>query len=835
MPFVLPIADPAGIFFIVLALILLSHFLTERLRLPSLVGLIVAGALVGPTGLGLTARGTIVEHLGQIGLVYAFFLLGADVDLARLRKTRAIHLGYGALLALIPFALAAPFLLKVLGMKPLASLALGLILASQSLLPLQAVQKLGLGRSRALLAAEGATTATEVLRTLALGALALAARRGGGPLSWLEGFAIFAGYSLVLGLLLPRLAAIFFKRAKANDTVEFVFVLALAFLCAYAGRLAGLEPFAGAFVAGLLLGRFFPERSSLERRIRFLGEWIFVPVFLIALGMNLSLRSLSLDWKAAILGLSLTAIVLLSKFLGALLLKPLSGFSWNEVGLAFGLTTSQAASAIATAAVAFGVGAIDETALAAAVLASIATSLAGPLIARIAGARLALAEAQGPSPEREVPERIMVGLSNPARLDNLLDLAMMFRRRTSNEAIIPVAIVPESEDNEVELSKAEAILAKAIVRGNEAGVGIAPVTTLSVSVAEGMRQTALDKGATTIILGWSRAPRFSRAVFGSVIEQVLESCPGNVVVARIAKPARDISRLVLVLPPLIERHPGYAQGLRSLGTLLARTGAHLSIYAQKPHGQAARSAAAGIRARGQIQVTELESWKDVAGAARQANGAQAAFAVFCVRPGGPAWHPAVEKLPRLLEEGFAASPLLLFYLPEGPLDMAPLGEEEVPVVRDLFAEALEAGRVIPGMGETAIMDGVRELLRKSFGENRKLLARLSSQFTDIAQKAPIELEPGIVLLHAHIPEVSEPLVYFGARPEGFRILALETPARILVLLCSPEGLPPEAHLATLGDIARVFKDGELAGRLLEAKTANELGGERERILDEDLE
>jgi mannitol/fructose-specific phosphotransferase system IIA component (Ntr-type) len=139
------------------------------------------------------------------------------------------------------------------------------------------------------------------------------------------------------------------------------------------------------------------------------------------------------------------------------------------------------------------------------------------------------------------------------------------------------------------------------------------------------------------------------------------------------------------------------------------------------------------------------------------------------------------------------------------------------------------------MKETAVTDGIRELLRRSFGENRKTLARLASQLTEIAQKAPIELEPGVVLLHAHVPEVSEPLVFFGARPEGFRILALDSPARVLVVLCSPEGLPPEAHLATLGEIAKLFKDSSLSSRLLEAKTASELGGETEHVEADEID
>lgn len=836
MPFSLPITDAAGIFFVVLALMLLAHFLTDRLRIPSLVGLVAAGILVGPSCLNIVARGAVVSHLGEIGLVYAFFLLGVDMDFSRQRHTKGVHAAYALLLSLLPLCIAVAALVLGFSTPLVPALFLGLVIASQSLLPSPVIQKLGLGKSRPYIAAESATQATEAFRIIALAVLAAVWRKQGSSLAWLLALGTLAAYAIILYLVLPRLAALFFRRAKANDTIEFIFVLALAFLCAYLGRLAGLDPFVGAFIAGALLGRFFPERSSLEKRIRFAGEWLFVPFFFVAMGMDIDFRIFTASLWPLALGLGLTAFVLVAKGGAAALMRPLAGFTRDEAALAFGLTTSQAVSAVAVAGVAYSIGGLDDGFLFAVIVASLLTSVIGPVIARGSGGRLALAEMQSSRPEAATPERIMIGVSNPARIDHLIELAFFFRKRGSAEPVIPVCIVPESEDSELELSKAEGLLARAIVRANEAGVPVTPAANVSVSAAEGLKAAAEEKGANTIIVGWSRAPKFSRAIFGSVIEQLLDVSPGLVVVARIAKPAREISRVVLVLPPLIEHHPGYSRGLSTLSTFLARTGSHLSIYAQKPGGQAARDAAGKLKARGQVQISELNSWKDVASAARAANSGNAAFAVFCVRPGGPAWHPAVEKLPHILEDEFPASPILLFYLPELPVEASLEKADAQPApAQDLFASALSGGRVIPAMTETAVTDGIRELLRRSFGDNRKTLARLATQLTEIAQKSPIELEPGVVLLHAHVAEVTEPIVFFGARPDGFRILALDTPAKVLVVLCSPEDLPPEAHLSTLGDIARLFKDKGLAARLLEAKSVSELDCNNRTIEEEEID
>ncbi|HET7838763.1 MAG TPA: hypothetical protein VFL04_03305, partial [Rectinemataceae bacterium] len=245
------------------------------------------------------------------------------------------------------------------------------------------------------------------------------------------------------------------------------------------------------------------------------------------------------------------------------------------------------------------------------------------------------------------------------------------------------------------------------------------------------------------------------------------------------------------------------------------TGSRLRVLTPAPNGAAARAALAGLKAHGQVKLAELESWKELPAAVRDQGHGRIALFLLCVRPGEPAWHPGLEKLPQRLAEDFPELPLFLCYLPVSP-EAAGVPVDEgagEKAEAGLFEEALEAGRVRPALASPAITDAVRELLRAGFGGERSLLSRLTGLFTDIAQRQPIELKPGIVLLHAHVSEASEPLVFFGARPEGFRLLALERPARIIVLLCAPAEQGPEEHLRTLGEIARLFKDGSLAARL----------------------
>jgi mannitol/fructose-specific phosphotransferase system IIA component (Ntr-type) len=286
-----------------------------------------------------------------------------------------------------------------------------------------------------------------------------------------------------------------------------------------------------------------------------------------------------------------------------------------------------------------------------------------------------------------------------------------------------------------------------------------------------------------------------------------------VVVARITRPLNNVSQLALLIPPMVERHPGFRRGLAYLGNFASQTGARLTVYAQKPYGEATIAAMGGVRARIHAQVVEVDSWKSFSQAlGPQASTGMAVF-IFSARPGEAAWHPAVEKMPYRLSEEEPDRPLFLFYLPEGTQNAEAAAPKPAIGEGDLFERALTAGRVRSRMEEAAINDAVRELLRCHYDGDRKTLAKMTALFTEIAQKQPIELEPGVLLLHAHVEEAAEPLLFFGARAEGIRLLSLEVPARLVILLCAPATQSPEEHMRTLGEIVKLVKDGRVAERI----------------------
>jgi len=834
MPFAIPVADTASAFLIVLFIALFGPMVAKRLGLAAPLGFCVGGYLVGPAGLGLIEPRGLVEYFGSVGLLYVFFLAGVESDTLLLRKKPSKGLGFGFAQVLFAFICGASLSFFAFKTGALAALLVGALLAvretgTESSLPRLSRRKAGLASMCA-----GNALIANALAVLALTAAATAASHSRQSfLSNAGHFGLALAFVAGATFLVPRATAFAFKRIKPDGTVEFLIVLFQGFLCAAIANGIGLEPAFGAFLGGILLGRFLPDSSIPQARVKFAGDALFLPFFLMYAGMLVDIPSLASRPESLTILVALPLAALGVKAFSAYAMGALAGLRGAEAGLAFGVSAGTSPLAVAIALVGRSLGIANDAVLAGTILALILCHVAGALALRGAKAGLAAYDASSPAGERgenslrggeaetslepapALPDRIMIAISNPGTMRNLLEFAFLLRPSGSAEPLYPVAVVAESAERESELAKAENLLAQAMVVGASAGVAMMPSTRVSVNVATGILQASKESRPGTIVIGWNRPPRFSRAFFDGIIEQIVRGGKDLVIVARIAKTVGGIQRLALVLPPLVERHQGFHRGIEALSSFAQRVNCHVSVFVQAPHGAAVRAAVGPLRARGPAQVTELDSWKSAVDALKTTGAS--AFAVFCARPGGPAWHPSVEKLPHLIANDFPEAPLFIFYLPDGGLK-----EQAESGPADLFAEARTARRVLPGLKESAITDGIRRLLATHFSEDRKVLTKLSTLFTEMAQKQPIELEPGILLLHAHVSEVDRPIVFFGSRPEGFRLLALEEPAKVLVVLCAPEGQSPESHLAVLGEIARLFKDGSLAERLSAAREIEDL-------------
>jgi Kef-type K+ transport system membrane component KefB len=851
MDLTLPITDPVGSFFILLGILLLAPMAAEKLRVPGLVGVVLAGILLGPNGLHILAVNTVLETLSTFGLLYIFLEAGLEIDLGRLRMKSGHAAVFGSLTFLIPFILGYGAGVGLFGMKIVPAILLGSLFASNTLLPYPIVKTLGLAESRSVHASAGATAITNILAMLVLG-LATAGP-GQGLRFWLRTVGILAAWTIAVALILPAVSSRFFRRVKAGGNVEFLFVLVAAFFCAASARLVGIESALGAFAAGVLLKRHIPEQSDLMHRIRFVGDSIFIPLCVLYIGMLSNIPSLATDGRSFLIAGIMILVILVSKFGSSLLMKPFFGFSLAEVNLSFGLSVNQAASALALALVGFRLRLFDHGVLDGTVVMFTLTCILGTAMTRRAAAKLSVENPRDTKKAEGIMERVLIAVSNPATLEPLTNFAFLIRDPESEEPVIPVCVVQDSPNADRDLEQAETTLAQAIARGVAAGVPVRPATRLCLNAAEGVLAAAKEQGATTVLIGWNRAPKPSGAFFGDITDQIVAGGRELTIVARLQKPLAEASALILVIPPFVERNPGYLRALSLLRRALVGVSAKLTVLTLASDAADVRESLQRIRGAAP-RMTAMETWKEFPKTIEKLSEG-AAFFFLCPKPGRMAWHPALEQLPKTVSELFPDSTLLLFYLPEetgvqeitaaateetesdatasnaqaadslavGPAPNKAKLSEEPPSPPDAFYRNLvKAGRVIPNLSSAAVVDAVRELLEVGFPGDIKRVHHLTGIYSDIAQKQPIELTPGVLLLHAHVDNITEPLTLVGAKAAGWRLLALDEPVRVVVLLCAPTSQSPEDHLRMLSLIAQALKDRNRVERILAAKSVKDL-------------
>ncbi len=391
-----PLTHPVTIFAMLALLLLLVPLLARALRLPAMVGLILAGVVVGPNGLNVLDKSPGLDLLATAGLLYIMFTAGLEMDLQQFRRQRVQAVTFGLLifgLAMVTGIAAGRGLLHY-GWLP--AVLLGVLLASQTLVTYPIVSRLGLAKQGAVAVAIGATILTDVLALLVLAVTARLAHGAIPPAYWLRlgaGFLLLASVSL---WLLPRLGRWFSRTLPGDEQAGFRFLFASLLGISVLAQLAGLEPILGAFLAGLALNPLVPAQSRLMNRVQFAGHSLFIPVFLISVGMLM-------DWHALLGGANAWKIIGLLlvgafgvKLAATLLMRPLFGYTRDQVGLMYGMVVNKAGVTLATALIGFHLGLFDQSVLNGAILVILTTCLAGAWITESRGRRLAQASESFP-------------------------------------------------------------------------------------------------------------------------------------------------------------------------------------------------------------------------------------------------------------------------------------------------------------------------------------------------------------------------------------------------------------------------------------------------------
>ena len=544
-----PIRDPVAVFLVILAIMLVAPLVFERLRLPGIVGLILAGVIVGPEGLGLLERGSNIILLGTIGLLFLMFMAGLETSLDDLKDNGEKAVIFGLATFITPMVVGTAAMM-LLGYGWLAAILVASCFASHTLLALPVLNKLGIMRAPAVNVTLGGTLITNVLALLVL-AVVVKAYEGELTLS----FGLFLIPALTIYTFatlwgVPQIGRWFFHKFGHDESAEFIFVLATLFVVSYVAGLIEIEPIIGAFLAGIALTPLIPQLSPLMNRIQFIGNTLFVPFFLISVGMLIDPLVLIREPKSLVVAAVMIVAELISKYLAAWISGRWFGYKFPSTMVMFGLSIAQAASTLAAITVAYEIELVDRTTVNGIVAMILFTCIASPLVTERWGRQVTTADKNPPSKNQtdELAQRVLVPVANPNNEDNLLNLALILAK-TANGTLLPLNVLSDKDriiSPEARIQQRR-LLDKAETIAHASNANVETIGRVDDEIDRGIVRTAIERDASLVVCGWRGYSTYQDSFFGSTIDNVAIQLSIPVLIVRFVRPIANTARVFLAV------------------------------------------------------------------------------------------------------------------------------------------------------------------------------------------------------------------------------------------------------------------------------------------------
>jgi Kef-type K+ transport system membrane component KefB/nucleotide-binding universal stress UspA family protein len=536
-------SDPLAIFLTIMAVLLITPLISEWVHLPGIVGLIIGGMLVGPHGFNWLENSSSIELLSTIGLLYLMFSAGLEVDLHLFVRVRNRAMVFGLLTYMIPQLMGLAFG-RFLGMSWLAALLLGSAFSSHTLIAFPILTRLGVVRNEAVSVTVGATVFTDIAAFFVL-AVTLSLRGGDFSSAY---FLILFGELVIYAILvlwgLPRLGKFFFRHFR-GPAVEFQFVLVVLFVAALVAEWIGVHAVVGAFLAGLAINATLPLHSAITSRVLFVGESLFIPIFLVHSGMITNPRAFLTGLDTILIALGVTFIAYTSKLLAAWLAGRLFNYTSAETWITWGLSHAQAAVTIPTLVIGLQAGLFSETLFDAAIIMILFTSITSPLIVQHFGRQIKPAKSK--EERRNLFERVLVPVANPETQEHLITLASLLAHN-HNGTLLALHVAQELNGHATGLDHQRKLLDRVpeLLDNPEAEVEL--VRRIDTSQAHGILRAAVELEASLIVLGWRGHPSLRQSILGTVLDEVVWKAEVPVLVGRITAPVNSIQRVTVAIP-----------------------------------------------------------------------------------------------------------------------------------------------------------------------------------------------------------------------------------------------------------------------------------------------
>jgi Kef-type K+ transport system membrane component KefB len=664
----LPIEDPVLKFLLVLVIILAAPLLLNKIKVPHLLGLIIAGAIIGPNGFNVLSRDSSIVVTGTTGLLYIMFLAGLEIDMGDFKKNKWKSLTFGLYTFIVPFLLGYLGGYYILHFSMLTSILFASLFSSHTLIAYPLVSKLGIAKNKAVNITVGGTMITDILALLVLAIIVGMSQGDVGTEFWIKLSVSFIVFALIVLIVFPIIGRWFFK--KVDDKIsQYIFVLVMIYLAAMLAELAGVEAIIGAFFAGLALNRLIPHTSSLMNRVEFVGNAIFIPFFLISVGMLIDFKVFFKSWETLeVAGIMLVASIG-GKYLSAVATQKTFRLTKEEGKLIFGLSSASAAATLASVMVGYNiilsetetgepVRLLNEHVLNGSILLILISCTISSFISMASAQKIAEADNEDTvSGNTHEEENILLAINHEETVERMVNLGILIKAHSNTEDLFALNVINEDK-NESSVKNAEKLLHQATDTAAAADVKLQALKRYDNDVINGVNNVIKEQKITDLIIGLEDEKGFSPSFVYNLYNGYLQNDDVNVLVYHAAQPLSTIKKYAVMIPENAHKEAGFFHALLRVWNIARNSGATVVFYAPENILDILQKIIK--KANIEAEFIIMNTWQDGEKTAAQLKDDEALIILMAKR-GMQSYIPRMRLIPELLNRNLNDNNYLLIF------------------------------------------------------------------------------------------------------------------------------------------------------------------------------
>lgn len=661
-----PITNPSLIFFLVLVIILLAPIIMGKLRIPHIIGMVLAGVAIGQYGFNILVRDDSFELFGRVGLYYIMFLAALEMDVEGVKKNKGRLSLFGLLTFAAPFTLTFIMSEWLLGYPTIASLLLGCLMASNTLIAYPIVSRYGQQRKPSVALSVGASMLSLLVALVVLAALVASHNGQTGVLFWLWFVAKFVIYCGGLAILIPKLTRWFLRR-YSDAVMQFIFVMAMLFMSAVLSESIGLEGIFGAFLSGLILNRYIPHVSPLMNRIEFIGNALFIPYFLIGVGMLINVRLAFSDTGVLWVALAITLFGTVGKAIAAYLSALLFRLPLNTSGnMMFGLTSAHAAGAIAIIMVGMRLTTPDGSVLVTGemlngvVLMILLTCLISTVVTEQAAQQITLRDKEIPQEDTQDDEKMLIPMKYPEYAVRLVNLAIMMRNPKLGRGLVGLSVVYDDVDMRLNQERGQRLLEKVQQYAAAADVKMQTQVRVAANIANGIKHAFKEFRASEIIIGMHMHQEVSASFWGEFHQSLFNGLNRQIIMARLKQPLSTIRRIEVAVPSRAQFEPGFYRWLERVARLSVNLECRTIFHGRTDTLALINQYVRNRHPEMRVEFMQMDHWNEMPRLAATI-AEDHLFIVIAARKGTVSYKNALEHLPEEIQQFFSGKNIIIIF------------------------------------------------------------------------------------------------------------------------------------------------------------------------------